>query len=132
MILKQSIATLRSALFLIAAISLAGTAQADITYSPGGANADGTATGTITGVTYDSNGNLSSVEFTDTDGQTYDITNGEKDNDIDDFGSKLEKAFDDENEVTITADMGDMTGLTRKKKKKVEEEPKPAEQQPIR
>ena len=132
MFTTQSTRALRLGLLLIAAITVAGTAQADIVLTPFGGYADGTATGTITGVTYDSNGNLSSVEFTDTDGQTHDITNGEKDNDIDDFGTKLEKAFEKGDEVTITADSGDMTGLTRKKKKKVEDEPKPAEQQPIR
>ena len=102
---------------------MAGAAQADITFTPGGGFADGTATGTVTGVTYDTNGNLSSVEFTDTNGQTYEITNGEKDDDINDFGSKLEKAFDNDNEVTITADSGDMTGLTRKKKKVQQTDP---------
>ena len=113
------------ALALPLAISLwAGPAQADIKFTPGGSNADGTATGTITSVSYDTNGNLSSAEFTDTNGQTYEITDGTIDNDINDFGSKLEKAFDNGDQVTITAEMGDMTGLTRKKKVQ------PANQQP--
>ncbi len=109
---------------LASALLLVSTAQADVTNS-NGTLAQGTATGTVTAVSYDSNGNLSSVEFTDTDGNTSTITNGDIDNDIDDFGSKLEKAFDNDNEVTITVVDGDMTGLTRKKKPKPAPEPEP-------
>jgi YD repeat-containing protein len=110
------------AVALVALLS-AGAAQADITTS-NGSNAHGTATGTITSVTYDSSGNLSSVEFTDTNGSVNTITNGEIDNDITDFGSQLERAFDNGDQVTITAEYGDMTGLTRKKKvKEVEQVP---------
>ncbi|MCB1035095.1 MAG: hypothetical protein KDD47_14805 [Acidobacteria bacterium] len=90
-------------------------AQADITTSTG-ANAYGTATGTITGVTYDSNGNLASVEFTDDYGNTNTITNDDIDNDITDFGSKLEKAFDNGDEVTITAKYGDIPAFPARRR----------------
>lgn len=112
--------TLFGALSVIAVALVVSTPSfADI--HNGSANANGTSTGTVTSVTYGEGGKLASVTFKEkgTDGKEYTIDNngnGLKFNDIDEFGGSLEKAFNNDFEVTLTADFGNLTSVTLKRK----------------
>ncbi len=115
----------RAVCLLVGAVLLGSPSFADV--HNGSVHANGTSTGTVTSVTYGEGGALASVTFKEAGGQEWTIDNNGDNmgfNDITEHGTSLEKAFNNDYEVTLKVDMGDLKTVTLKRK------PKPVTQVP--